>query len=200
MTGIRGIWLALGVMAMGCTTMDKNDSAELKSCGTEGGRKILVAYGTRAGSTREVAEFIGNELCQQGLRVDVRNVEQVDAVSGYQGVVVGSAIRMGSWVSEAKNFITEHKAELTQVPVAYFSVCMTLKEDTPEKRKEVSVYTDSVRAIVAPKTEAFFAGKGDYSKLSLFPWLAAKMVKMPEGDFRDWNKIRDWTREVRAQL
>jgi menaquinone-dependent protoporphyrinogen oxidase len=53
-------------------------------------------------------------------------------------------------------------------------------------------YTRAVHALIAPKTEAFFAGKVDPATLSFFERLAVKMVKSPLGDKRDWAAIGRW--------
>lgn len=60
------------------------------------GTKILVAYASRAGSTSEVAEVIGQELCSAGAQVDIRPINEVKNIESYQAVVVGSAIHAGS--------------------------------------------------------------------------------------------------------
>jgi menaquinone-dependent protoporphyrinogen oxidase len=49
-----------------------------------------------------------------------------------------------------------------------------------------------VRAILEPDRIEFFAGKMDYSKLALVPRLIVKRMKVPEGDFRNWDAIGAW--------
>jgi flavodoxin len=44
-------------------------------------KKILIAYATMAGSTREVAEFIGKEIKNAGFEVDVKPVEDMKNLS-----------------------------------------------------------------------------------------------------------------------
>ncbi len=51
--------------------------------------KILVAYASRAGSTGEVAEAIGQVLCEAGAAVDVRLAKGVTDLSPYRAVVEG---------------------------------------------------------------------------------------------------------------
>src|SRR5579864_7948440 len=58
---------------------------------------ILVAYGTKHGSTREVAEAVAASLARCGLEVETRQAGQVDDLSGYSGVVRRGAIYMGRW-------------------------------------------------------------------------------------------------------
>lgn len=164
-------------------------------------KTILVAYATRAGSTREVAETIGEELRQAELQVDVCPIKEVSNLSSYQAVIIGSAIRAGSWLPEAKRFVKKNQAYLKTVPVAYFLVCMTLMNDTPENRASVAKYLEPMRQLVPPIAEGDFAGKMDYSKLGIFArFIAKSLVKVPEGDYRNFDLIRQWARTVGAQI
>ena len=63
---------------------------------------------------------------------------------------------------------------------------MTLKDDNEKTRAEVNKYMEPLKAIVKPVDTASFAGKMDYSKLGFIArFIVAKMVKVPEGDFRN---------------
>ena len=124
--------------------------------------------------------------------MDVKPVKEAGDVSGYSGVVVGSAVRLGSWLPEAVKFVEAHTTALGTMPVAYFQVSGFLKEDTPEKRQEAATYLGAVRALVESASVGLFAGKIDYSKLSFFDRTIAKMVGSVEGDWRDWDAIRAW--------
>ncbi|MGC9347489.1 MAG: flavodoxin domain-containing protein [Anaerolineae bacterium] len=163
--------------------------------------RILVAYSTAAGSTAEVAEAIGDAI--EGIEVDVRRARQVKDVSPYKAVILGSGIRAGRVYREALNFLERHQAALRQMPVAYFVVCLTMMEDTEENRCEVEAYVDQMRQ-AAPQVEpvevGLFGGKMDFKELSLPIRLIIKAMKTPEGDFRDWDAIRAWAKELKPKL
>jgi menaquinone-dependent protoporphyrinogen oxidase len=163
--------------------------------------KILVAYSSRTGSTAEVADAIGKKLAQGGTTVDVMSVKDVRSLNGYRAVVLGSAIRADKILPEISSFVKANKNELQKVPVAYFIVCMTLREDTPEKRKKADAYLDPLRAEIKPVDAGLFAGKMDYSKLSFIEKLIIKnIVKVTEGDFRNWPEINGWAETLRPKL
>jgi menaquinone-dependent protoporphyrinogen oxidase len=45
-----------------------------------------------------------------------------------------------------------------------------------------------------------FVGKLDKSSLGMGERLIVKMVKAPEGDFRDWEEIRAWAAQIAQAL
>lgn len=162
--------------------------------------KILIVFGTRAGSTREVANFIGQVLREEGHEVDVACAEDPIAVHTYSAVIAGTAIRSGRVMPEIQRFIETHRLALWNVPVAYFAVCMTLHEDTPPHREVVDHYLDSLREIVPPFRVGLFGGKLDVSKLNGFMRLMFRAMHAPQGDWRDWEAIREWALEVHGDL
>jgi len=159
--------------------------------------KILVAYATRAGSTAEIAETIGQTLALQNGAVDVLPLEKVKSLKGYKAVVLGSAIRIGHWLPEAVRFVEQNRDSLAQMPAAFFAVHLMNLGSDEANRKARLAYLDPVRKLVTPKKEAFFAGVGDYKKVSWLDRLLARAVKAPEGDFRDWTAVRAWAEELR---
>jgi menaquinone-dependent protoporphyrinogen oxidase len=161
---------------------------------------ILVAYATAAGSTAEVAEAIGEELRSMGAEVDVRLAKEVKDVSPYGAVIVGSGIRAGQLLPHATKFVQKNREALSQVPVAYFVVCLTMKDDTEENRSTVAAYLDPLRELVEPMEVGLFAGAVNPSSLSIPARTILKAMKISEGDYRDWEAIRSWARALHPKL
>ena len=154
--------------------------------------RVLVAYGTRTGTTASVAEFMGEILAAEGLQVDVRKVREAEGASGYDAVVLGSAIRAGKLMPEIVEFVKANQAGLKAMPFAAFLVCATLQEDTEENREEVAGYLTPMRELVEPDVEGYFAGAIDMNKLSWPLRLLLRIMKAEGGDWRDWGAIRVW--------
>jgi menaquinone-dependent protoporphyrinogen oxidase len=159
-------------------------------------QKILVTYATKAGSTAEVAQKIAQTLSAQGAAVDVMPVQQVTNLQAYSAVVIGSAVRYGQWLQEAVKFVQANQAALNSKPVAFFAVHLMNLGDDENSRKLRLAYLDAARKLVTPKTEGFFAGVGDTSKVSFFERMVAKAVKSPEGDLRNWSAINAWAENL----
>ncbi|UCH64236.1 MAG: flavodoxin domain-containing protein [Fidelibacterota bacterium] len=163
------------------------------------GERILVAYASRAGSTGEVAETIGRVMCDKGLEVDVCLAKDVTDLSPYRAIVVGSAIYMGKWMRDAATFVEKRREVLSQIPIAYFTVCLTMKDDTEENRRTVTAYLDPVREQapeVQPMAVGLFAGRLDSRKLPFLYRMIAKAIGEAEADYRDWEAIRTWAGEL----
>jgi menaquinone-dependent protoporphyrinogen oxidase len=165
--------------------------------------RVLIAYATRAGSTPEIAAAIGETLAGRGYAVDVKPVTSKPSLNGYGAVLLGSAIRMGSWLPEMVDYIKANQSALTQsissgLPVGLYTVHMLNTGEDPASRTARLAYLDSVRPLLGTVEEAYFTGVIDMEKLSFLDRWMVKMVKSPVGDKRDWNKIRNWAPAVIA--
>jgi menaquinone-dependent protoporphyrinogen oxidase len=193
-----------GLLSAGKAHAAGVDFAESSCKGSDkAGKKILVAYASRSGSTGGVAEAIGRAFCEAGFDADVRLVKHAGDVSPYSGVVLGSAVNRASWLSEAIDFAEKHREALSKVPVAYFLTCVTLYYNTEEARKTARSYMEPVlKAVpeVRPVDCGYFGGVLDYSKMNMVVRMVMKSKMkekgIPEGDFRKWDAIQAWAKGV----
>ena len=169
--------------------------------------RVLLAYATGFGTTRDVAVAIGEVLGQAGASVEVKPIRDVADLENYDAVIIGSPIRYDNWMSEARRFVLAHQDRLGTLPVAFFFTCLTLSQPTEKARQHASTYTNKLSHLcsrVEPISIGGFAGVLDYSKMP--PWLrliarcAMAIFGAKEGDYRDWGLIRAWAEDVRAAM
>jgi menaquinone-dependent protoporphyrinogen oxidase len=160
--------------------------------------KVLVTVASKHGSTREIAAALAEELRHAAIETDLRALGTVHDLTGYDAVIFGSAIYMGSWLPEAQQFARQHQATLGQRPVWVFS-SGPLGAETPRPPADRDRLTAPLGA-VAVRDHQVFVGKLDPADLGLGERLAVKVVQAPAGDFRDWAAIRGWAQEIAATL
>ncbi|RCK73704.1 MAG: Protoporphyrinogen IX oxidase, oxygen-independent, HemG [Anaerolineae bacterium] len=161
-------------------------------------QSVLITYATRAGSTAEIAAVMGEVMAARGFNVQVVPVKEKPSLTGYDCVLIGSAIRMGKWLPEAVDFVKENQRVLNQMPIALFTVHMLNLAEDETSRAARFAYLQEVRPLLNHAEEVYFAGKMDFSRLSFLDRLIAKMVKAVESDQRDWDKIQNWAKAVFA--
>jgi menaquinone-dependent protoporphyrinogen oxidase len=158
--------------------------------------KILIAYASRYGSTKEVAEEIGKVFSHAGAEVELAAMHMVKNFGRYTLVMLGTSIQMGKPLKEAVTFVRKYHDELRKTPVALFSVGLQMKEDTEENRTKAKVFLTPLLDIIGePFSVGLFGGSIDHKKFGLFLRFFAKMEKtgmLGEGDWRNWEEIRKW--------
>ena len=159
---------------------------------------ILVTVASKHGSTREIAEAIVEQLRAENMSVDMRDADEVGDIAGYDAVILGSAIYAGNWLPEARSFAMRYRAELAQLPVWLFS-SGPLGTDDPQPYDDPKKLAEPMGAVQV-RDHRVFVGKLDTHSLGFGERLIAKVVKAPEGDFRDWDAIRRWAHEIASAL
>jgi menaquinone-dependent protoporphyrinogen oxidase len=162
-------------------------------------KRILVSYATGSGSTGEVGRAIGDVLSQSGIPVDVIAAQLVKSVLGYSAVVLGSSIRLGRWLPEAVTFLDKFKGDLQNLPVAYFTTCLTMVDDSEESRRTVLTYLEPVRQL-APKIEPVGLGLFAGSLAPEQQFVRVPISIGPIGDYRDWTAISAWAEAIRPAI
>ncbi len=160
--------------------------------------KVLVTEASRHGSTREIADAIAEELRSSGLEADLRDADSVTSLDGYDAVVIGSAIYMGGWMAEAKQFVERFEAQLRERPIWLFS-SGPLGSDDPQPAGDPALVPELIEQTNALGHRTF-TGKLDRDSLGFGERMIAKMVHAPEGDFRDWDAIRGWAKEIATAM
>ncbi len=164
--------------------------------------RVLVAYASKYGATKEIAERVGETLRQAGLEANVAPANRAGEVTGYDAVVLGSAVYAGQWLKEAATLLEANERHLSGRPVWLFSSGPTGKGDPVELMKGWRFPTaqQPVADRVRPRDIAFFHGEIDVKKLNFAERLLVKGIKAPVGDFRDWDAITAWAAGIADSL
>ncbi len=159
--------------------------------------RILVTVASKHQSTLEIGRAIGRALSSAGLLADVRPAEEIDTLTGYDAVVVGSGIYAGNWLGPARDFVERCVGQLRERPVWLFS--SGPMGDPPVPAGDPT----GVKALVElihPRGHEVFAGRLESGDLGFGEKLIVKAVRAPFGDFRDWAAIEAWAREIALEL
>ncbi len=169
---------------------------------------VLVAYATRYGSTQEVADAVAATLRDEGLAVDLQPVRQVRSLEGYDAVVVGAPLYIGSLLKEVRGFLAQHSSALAERPLAIFALG-PLAEPVDEQawqpvRDSLDKEIDKYPAL-KPVAVELFGGKYDPAGLNLADRLlaalpASPLHNLPASDVRDWDAIRAWAAGLAGKL
>jgi menaquinone-dependent protoporphyrinogen oxidase len=169
--------------------------------------KVLVAYGTKYGSTAEVAERIARVVRSNNVDVTVRKLggKPDVPVEGFDLVVVGSAIIAGSWTPEALKFLEVSRGGLAGKSVALFACCgdVVMKRSSFEDcRNKYLVEVASEKGISRPLSLGLFGGVLDFERYGFLvkailhgakKSIEAQGVDLSKPyDFRNWEEIDDW--------
>lgn len=159
---------------------------------------VLVAYASKHGSTRGIAEGIARRLGERGKDVELREVSQVDGLGDPEAVVLGSAVYMGSWLKGASAFVERLRDELAARPVWLFSSGPTGTEPTEVGPSEKQV--QQLEEAIHPREHRVLSGAIDPAKLGFLEKRVVKAVKAPTGDYRDWGEIASYADAIADAL
>lgn len=160
---------------------------------------ILVTYASRTGSTADIGMRIARRFQEEGREVYASPTDAVTSLEPYSGVIVGSAIRYGGWLPEAVRFIKTHQQSLKQRRVAVYSVCISLRDDTPATRRQIAAYLRGIRGVITPWAEGYFAGRLDPTRIGVEKSTMLRLNGAQFGDFIAWEKVEQWSEKLLAK-
>lgn len=151
--------------------------------------RVLVAHASKKGGTTELAEWVGSELEDHGLDIEVRPAKDVKSVARYEAVVLGGALYAFMWHKDAKRFVSRNQRALRDRPVWLFSSGPLDDSATETEIPPVRFVRRAIQRIGA-RGHKTFGGRltPDYKG------------PLPVGDWRDRSQVEEWAAHIAAEL
>jgi menaquinone-dependent protoporphyrinogen oxidase len=156
--------------------------------------RVLVAYASRHGSTREIAAALARELIRSGSSATVAPVERRPEPTDYDAVVLGSAVYGGQWLGPAVRYACEMTDALRSRPTWLFSSGLAYESlRLPDEVPDARWFGEGLGA----RGHRVFGGRVERRLLSAEErrtWGSGRA-----GDFRNWPAVRAWSAEIAAE-
>ncbi|MDE4908958.1 flavodoxin domain-containing protein [Methanogenium marinum] len=160
------------------------------------GPRVLIAYATKYGTTKEIAEEIQDVLAENGIESDLTNVMETGIIDSYDAVILGSPVYMGKMLVEAREFCQHYRPYLKNIWLAIFVDGISCCNPGETNTSPLIAAIRDMHEYVRPVMEMGFSGAFSPVNLSEADAQIADMVHPPVGDFRDHEAIRIWAREI----
>ncbi|MFX0177505.1 MAG: flavodoxin domain-containing protein [Candidatus Hodarchaeota archaeon] len=175
--------------------------------------KVLILYGTRYGTTKGISDEIEKVIQESGISTESYNLKEhnlkdIPPLQEYDGIIVGTGIKIKRWTKVVKTFVQKRKKELKEKQnVLGFYVCCGEAAKKNNVSKAINNYiTPKFQKLgIEPVLIDAFGGAYDLTEGSPIIGMTRKIViaimkeeegiEDPEGkmyDYRDWEQIKDF--------
>ena len=167
--------------------------------------QVLVAYGSRYGSTQEVAEVVAATLQERGLAADVKPAREVRSLDGYDGVVLGTPLYLGALHKDVRALLEKNTRALADRPLAVFALGPIKADDGLDGSRDQLSTALAKTSAPKPIATGVFVGAYDPARLGfkdkmLTALPASPLHGEPAHDDRDWAAIRAWASDLSSRL
>ncbi len=184
-------------------------------------KNVLIAYGTRYGSTEEISINFKQTLEENGVTVDLINLKakpkKIPDIANYSGVLIGSGIRIGKWTKEAKKFLKTNVKAINDNKILVGIFLSSGEASDPDKKPEavekylVKVFQEIGLDLGGHVLYDAFGGVLDLTDASKLGWVNKKILKMAaskdpmvelneRNDHRDWDQINTFLENFIAKI
>jgi menaquinone-dependent protoporphyrinogen oxidase len=185
-------------------------------------RRALIVHASRHGASAGIAERIGEVLRSAEMEVVVAPAAKQPDPTGFDAYVVGSGVYMGSWLKEGIEYLERNVETLRTRPTWLFS-----SGPIPSSSKERPVDEDRYGGALGPAEGPGSGGRrkieglaemigvrdhrilqGAYDPNDPPKAMSERLARMmpavknilPEGDFREWDVIDAWAKEIAEEI
>jgi len=179
-----------------------------KSCGSDNisGKKVLVAYDTKHGSTAMIAETVGDVLCENGFQTDIKPALNIDDIAPYDAIVLGSPMYYATFLPGALSFLERHQTLLATKDVAVFAVSTSVNKETGMVEENLARLVNASVLRKYPEIQVLepiglMPGKFFFQEIFPVEIINLKLTGFEEaGDLRNFDIVRSWTEGIAGLL
>ena len=162
--------------------------------------KSLVAYVSRTGNTKKVAQAIFGQI--KGAK-EMKELEKIDTLDGYDLAFIGFPIEAYSAAKPAADFL-QNKA-------AGHRIALFITHASPEDSPNVAPWLDSCKALaVRAKVVSVFNCQGELSEQiadfmknskdeKLMAWAKERELTIGQPDASRLERARNWAKDVMSK-
>lgn len=163
-------------------------------------KKVLIIYGTRFGTTRDTSEKIRDFLATKEIEVLFNPEDKKLILSGFDGVLIGTGIKISMWTKKIKKFIKKYKKELSNrnFKFGFFINCGTASQkerinEAKEKYIDKKMQKVGLNYDIADAFGAIY----DFTETSLMGYINKKLIKSGLINDEGWEKVDDIRYDLR---
>ena len=159
--------------------------------------RVLVTVGSRHGGTAEIGAEVAQVLARAGHTVDVLHPDEVEHVTGYDAVVLGSAVYAGRVVPSIRALVHRCLADLGETSVWVF---WSGPVGVPLQPQGEPGELERMLRRVRPRDRKVFAGRLVPAALGPAERALVRLLGVQAGDYRDFEDVRRWARGIADEL
>jgi menaquinone-dependent protoporphyrinogen oxidase len=186
-------------------------------------KPVLIAYATREGHTRDVADRVAvtlNELGRPAVLLDVQQLDRAIVLEDFSGAILAASVHAGAHEDAMVDFVKTNRDALAVRPTAFLSVSLTeaTAEDpdrTAEERAEAAgTVEETVEKFLdetgwRPTAVQPVAGALLYTRYGrVLRWMMRRIARDAGGDadtstdhvYTDWEALGHFVRAFLDQL
>lgn len=149
---------------------------------------VLIAYASKMGGTRGLAEMLGDDLARLGHEAEVRPANKVESITDYDAVIVGGALYILRWHADARRFVKRFQTDLRERPVWLFS-SGPLDDSAGSGEIPPVRFVRKTMDRIGARGHITFGGR-----------LTDESRGLPVGDWRDPDQVRRWAEHIEQTL
>jgi menaquinone-dependent protoporphyrinogen oxidase len=160
--------------------------------------KVLVTVATRHGSAAEIAQDLAEALRTRlpDGSLEMLPAAQIDDVTRYDAVILGSEVPGGRWLAEARRVA----AVIAGGPSRAVWLFSSGPVDAPLRAARLRPELDDIIAASGAREHRFFAGRMDHDRGRFQDGSVLAALQVAAHTLADWDEVDAWGARIAAEL